>query len=157
MPYISQVAIGKLTHLNVFANDYATPDGTGIRDYIHVVDLAIGHVKALNKIEAIGGIDAYNLGTGHGYSVLEMIEAFEKASEKTIPYKVVGRRSGDAAICFADPTKAKEQLDWEATRGINVMCEDTWRWQQNNHNGYGKVLNKITSNKKPVQNVAAVF
>ncbi|ASN05997.1 UDP-glucose 4-epimerase GalE [Virgibacillus necropolis] len=157
MPYISQVAIGKLPYLNVFGNDYPTKDGTGLRDYIHVVDLAIGHLKALEKVQSTSGIGAYNLGTGRGYSVLEMVEAFEKASGKKVPYTIKDRRQGDAAICFADPTKAREQLGWEATRGINVMCEDTWRWQQNNPNGYEKLVKPITKSGTPVQRYAAGF
>ncbi|WP_430509935.1 UDP-glucose 4-epimerase GalE [Gottfriedia solisilvae] len=138
MPFISQVAVGKLQSLSVYGNDYPTNDGTGIRDYIHVVDLALGHIKALEKLENNSGIEAYNLGTGIGYSVLEMVNAFEKASGENIPYTINERRQGDAAICYANPTKAKEQLGWKATRGIDIMCEDTWRWQKNNPNGYSK-------------------
>ncbi|WJQ00215.1 UDP-glucose 4-epimerase GalE [Geobacillus stearothermophilus] len=136
MPYITQVAVGKLKELYVFGNDYPTVDGTGVRDYIHVVDLAIGHVKALEKVMNTTGVEAYNLGTGRGYSVLELISAFEKVTGIKIPYKIVGRRPGDVAICYADPTKAKEELGWVATRGIEEMCRDAWRWQSNNPNGY---------------------
>jgi UDP-glucose 4-epimerase len=120
----------------VFGNYYPTVDGTGVRDYIHVVDLAIGHVKALEKVMNTTGIEAYNLGTGRGYSVLELVSAFEKVTGIKIPYKIVGRRPGDVAICYADPTKAKEELGWVATRGIEEMCCDAWRWQSNNPNGY---------------------
>lgn len=136
MPYVTQVAIGKLKELNIFGNDYPTKDGTGIRDYIHVVDLAKGHVKALEKVLETKGIEAYNLGTGKGYSVLEMVKAFEKVSGKKIPYKVIGRRPGDVAICFADVSKAKRELGWEAEYGLEEMCVDSWRWQVNNKNGY---------------------
>ncbi|PEK49054.1 UDP-glucose 4-epimerase GalE [Bacillus toyonensis] len=136
MPYVTQVAIGKLKELNIFGNDYPTKDGTGVRDYIHVVDLAKGHVKALEKVLETTGIDAYNLGTGKGYSVLEMVNAFEKVSGKKIPYKIIGRRPGDVAICFADVSKAKRELGWEAEYGLEEMCLDSWRWQVNNKNGY---------------------
>ncbi|MGN4447078.1 UDP-glucose 4-epimerase GalE [Bacillus cereus group sp. MYBK79-1] len=136
MPYVTQVAVGKLKELNIFGNDYPTKDGTGVRDYIHVVDLAKGHVKALEKILETKGIEAYNLGTGKGYSVLEMVKAFEKVSGKKIPYKVIGRRPGDVAICFADVSKAKQELGWEAEYGLEEMCVDSWRWQVNNKNGY---------------------
>jgi UDP-glucose 4-epimerase len=136
MPYITQVAVGKREELRVFGNDYPTPDGTGVRDYIHVVDLALGHLKALEKVLEGTGVDAYNLGTGTGYSVLDMVKAFEKASDKKIPYNVVERRPGDVSESYADPTKAKKELDWEAKRGIQEMCEDSWRWQSTNLNGY---------------------
>lgn len=136
VPYISQVAIEKLESLSVFGNDYPTPDGTGVRDYIHVVDLAIGHVRAIDKIESKTGVRIYNLGTGRGYSVLEMVEAFKKASGRNIPYKIVGRRPGDIAECFADPSLAKKELNWIAEKGIDEMCADTWRWQSQNPNGY---------------------
>jgi len=136
MPYVTQVAVGKLKELNIFGNDYPTKDGTGVRDYIHVVDLAKGHVKALEKVLETKGIEAYNLGTGKGYSVLEMVKAFEKVSGKKIPYKVIGRRPGDVAICFADVSKAKRELGWEAEYGLEEMCVDSWRWQVNNKNGY---------------------
>ncbi|HDR4738202.1 TPA: UDP-glucose 4-epimerase GalE [Bacillus cereus] len=136
MPYVTQVAVGKLKELNIFGNDYPTKDGTGVRDYIHVVDLAKGHVKALEKVLKTKGVEAYNLGTGKGYSVLEMVKAFEKVSGKKIPYKVIGRRPGDVAICFADVSKAKRELGWEAEYGLEEMCVDFWRWQVNNKNGY---------------------
>lgn len=136
LPYISQVAVGKLDELNVFGGDYATLDGTGVRDYIHVVDLATGHLKALEKILASTGVGAYNLGTGNGYSVLQIVHAFEKASGRNIPYKITARRPGDIGICYADPTKASLELGWTAIRGIEEMCEDSWRWQFNNPNGY---------------------
>ena len=136
MPYITQVAVGKLDHLNVFGDDYDTPDGTGVRDYIHVVDLALGHIKAVEKIESSTGVCVYNLGTGVGYSVLDVVKAFEKASGKTIKYEIVPRRPGDLATCYSDPTKAKEELGWVAERGIDKMCEDSWRWQKNNPEGY---------------------
>ena len=136
MPYITQVAVGKRDHLNVFGNDYPTHDGTGVRDYIHVVDLAIGHVKALDKIKENCGLKIYNLGTGHGYSVLDIVKAFEKASGVKIPYEITARRPGDIAECYADATKAKEELGWEAQYGIEEMCADSWRWQKNNPEGY---------------------
>lgn len=136
MPYISQVAVGKLAKLGVFGDDYDTPDGTGVRDYIHVVDLAVGHVKAIKKLEEKEGLSLFNLGTGVGYSVLDMAKAFSKACGKEIPYEIKPRREGDIAKCYADPTKAKAQLGWEAVRGLDEMCEDTWRWQSMNPNGY---------------------
>ncbi len=136
LPFISQVAVGKLSKLSVFGNDYPTKDGTGVRDYIHVVDLANGHVKALDKISSNPGVSIYNLGTGQGYSVLEMIDAFKKASSKNIPYEIVHRRPGDIASCYADPSKAKDDLGWIAERDINRMCEDAWRWQSKNPEGY---------------------
>lgn len=137
MPYITQVAIGKLPALSVFGDDYDTPDGTGVRDYIHVVDLAEGHVKALDNIlEGGKGVQVFNLGTGHGYSVLDIVKAFEKASGKKVPYKIVSRRPGDIATCYSDPSKAKEVLGWEAKRGLAEMCEDSWRWQSQNPNGF---------------------
>lgn len=137
MPYITQVAVGKLKELRVFGSDYPTVDGTGVRDYIHVVDLALGHLKALDKIITNSGVEAYNLGTGTGYSVLEIVSAFEKASGKKIPYQITDRRPGDIAACFADPVKAKQELGWAAERDIEDMCRDSWRWQENNPNGYG--------------------
>lgn len=140
LPYISQVAVGKMDRLNIYGNDYQTRDGTGVRDYIHVVDLAIGHVKALEKILLTTGIEAYNLGTGTGYSVMEVVKAFEKASSKTIPYVVTERRSGDIGVCYANPLKAQRELNFQANRGIKTMCEDAWHWQQNNPNGYGKLI-----------------
>jgi UDP-glucose 4-epimerase len=136
VPYIAQVAVGKLDKLCVFANDYPTPDGTGIRDYIHVVDLALGHLKALDKLASNPGMVTYNLGTGRGYSVLEVISAFENASGKTIPYEVIERRPGDIASCYADPSKAQDDMGWSADRGIDEMCADAWRWQSSNPNGY---------------------
>ncbi|MEM5662849.1 UDP-glucose 4-epimerase GalE [Bacillus cereus] len=139
MPYVTQVAVGKLKKLNVFGNDYPTKDGTGVRDYIHVVDLANGHVKALVKVLHTTGVNAYNLGTGTGYSVLGMIEAFEKVSGKKVPYKITERRPGDVAVCFADVSKAKRELGWEATRGLEEMCMDSWRWQLNNKCGYQEI------------------
>ncbi|MBO4544563.1 MAG: UDP-glucose 4-epimerase GalE, partial [Verrucomicrobia bacterium] len=129
MPYIAQVATGKLAKLRVFGNDYPTPDGTGVRDYIHVTDLALGHLAALKRTLTKTGVDVYNLGTGNGYSVLQLLKAFEKASNKTIPYEIVERRPGDIAACYADPSKAKAELGWQATRGVDEMCEDVWRWQ----------------------------
>ena len=138
MPYITQVAVGKLEKLGVFGDDYDTPDGTGVRDYIHVVDLAIGHVKAIDYILTNPGLDVINLGTGVGYSVLDMVKAFSKACGKEIPYEIKPRRAGDIAMCYADPKKAKEVLGWEAKRGLDEMCADTWRWQSQNPNGYAK-------------------
>lgn len=136
-PYITQVAVGKLDHVNVFGNDYDTPDGTGVRDYIHVVDLALGHVKAIEKINAMdGGVKIYNLGTGIGYSVLEVIEAFRKATGKEIPYVIGPRRAGDIATCYAATDKAEKELGWKAQRGLDEMCEDAWRWQSMNPDGY---------------------
>jgi len=136
IPYISQVAVGKLERLSVFGGDYDTPDGTGVRDYIHVVDLAKGHVKALQALKDKSQILIVNLGTGNGYSVLDMVKAFEKASGKNIPYKIVDRRSGDIATCYADPVYAEERLGWKAECELDEMCEDTWRWQGMNPNGY---------------------
>lgn len=136
MPYITQVAVGKLKELGVFGNDYDTHDGTGVRDYIHVVDLAVGHVKALKKIEEKAGLCVYNLGTGTGYSVLDLVKNFEEASGVKIPYVIKERRAGDIATCYADPAKAEKELGWRAERGILEMCEDSWRWQKNNPNGY---------------------
>ena len=135
-PYITQVAVGKLKEVNVFGNDYDTPDGTGVRDYIHVMDLAIGHVKALQKFADKPDVYIYNLGPGRGYSVLEMIQAFSKAVGHDIPYVIKPRRAGDIATCYADATKAKNELGWTAERGIDEMCQDAWRWQSNNPNGY---------------------
>lgn len=136
MPYVAQVAIGKLERVHVFGNDYPTVDGTGVRDYIHVVDLANGHLRALERILGRTGIDIYNLGTGQGYSVLEMIAAFEVASARSIPYTIAERRDGDSAICYADTAKAYQELGWIARRGLEEMCEDTWRWQLANPGGY---------------------
>ncbi|HFS82441.1 MAG TPA: UDP-glucose 4-epimerase GalE [Epsilonproteobacteria bacterium] len=136
MPFIAQTAVGKRDHLNVFGDDYDTVDGTGVRDYIHVVDLARGHIDALEKIKSFDGVMTVNLGTGNGYSVLEVVRAFEKASGKKVPYVIAPRRNGDIATCFADPSYAKAVLGWEATKDINAMCEDHWRWQSKNPNGY---------------------
>ena len=136
MPYITQVAVGKLEKLGVFGNDYDTHDGTGVRDYIHVVDLAKGHVKALKKIEDNSGLSLYNLGTGTGYSVLDIVKNFEEASGVKIPYEIKPRRPGDIATCYADASKAEKELGWKAELGIREMCEDSWRWQKNNPNGY---------------------
>ena len=138
MPYISQVAVGKLEKLGVFGDDYDTPDGTGVRDYIHVVDLAKGHVKAINYIFSNPGLDVINLGTGVGYSVLDMVKAFGKACGKEIPYEIKPRRAGDIAMCYADPAKAARVLGWKAEKGLDEMCADTWRWQSQNPNGYEK-------------------
>ncbi len=136
LPFITQVAVGKLDCLQVFGNDYPTKDGTGVRDYIHVVDLALGHLKALEKLESNPGVVTCNLGTGRGYSVLDVIKAFEKASGVEIKYRLVERRAGDIAQCYADPTNAKDTLGWIAERGIEHMCEDSWRWQSANPDGY---------------------
>ena len=136
MPYITQVAVGKLPQLGVFGDDYDTPDGTGVRDYIHVVDLAKGHVKALKKIEEKAGLCIYNLGTGHGYSVLDIVKNFEKANGVKIPYVIKDRRPGDIATCYSDASKAERELGWKAEKGILEMCADSWRWQSNNPNGY---------------------
>ncbi len=138
MPYITQVAVGRLPQLSVFGDDYDTPDGTGVRDYIHVVDLARGHIKAVEYIKDRTGCEAVNLGTGNGTSVLELVKAFEKASGVAVPYKIVGRRAGDPAKVYADASKAKELLGWTAEYGIERMCSDNWRWQHNNPNGYGE-------------------
>ena len=135
MPYITQVAIGKLECLNVCGNDYPTPDGTGVRDYIHVVDLAHGHIKALDRLLKVKGCEVYNLGTGKGYSVLDVVKAFEKASGIKINYRIAPRRAGDVACCYADATKAKEVLGWQAQYDIDDMCADSWRWQSQNPNG----------------------
>lgn len=134
MPYINYVASGKLNHLNVFGNDYDTPDGTGVRDYIHVVDLALGHIRAIEKAREIKGIEIYNLGTGKGYSVLDIVKAFEKANNIKIKYEIVARRPGDIATCYADPSKAKRELNWEATRDLEQMCKDSWRYTKNKFN-----------------------
>ena len=136
MPYITQVAVGKLEKLGVFGDDYDTHDGTGVRDYIHVVDLAVGHVKAIDYILTNPGLDVINLGTGVGYSVLDMVKAFSKACGKELPYEIKPRREGDIAMCYADPAKALNVLGWKAERGLDEMCEDSWRWQSQNPNGY---------------------
>ncbi len=136
VPYITQVAVGKLKALNVFGDDYDTPDGTGVRDYIHVVDLALGHLKALEKLQSKPGVVTYNLGTGQGYSVLEVVKAFSKVLGRDVPYHVVARRPGDIAMCYANPEKANQEMGWTAKRGLDEMCSDSWRWQQNNPQGY---------------------
>ena len=136
LPYVAQVAVGKLKELGVFGNDYNTPDGTGVRDYIHVVDLAKGHVKALQALERHCGVAIYNLGTGHGYSVLDVVNAFQKATGIPIPYSIKPRRPGDIDIYYSDPTKAKRELGWEAKLSLEDMCADAWRWQKNNPRGY---------------------
>ena len=136
VPYVAQVAVGKRPCLGVFGNDYDTPDGTGVRDYIHVVDLAAGHVKAIEKLRENPGVEVYNLGSGNGYSVLQVVAAFEKACGHAIPYEIKPRREGDIATCYCDPQKAKEDLGWEAKYGIEEMCEDSWRWQSTNPDGY---------------------
>lgn len=136
VPYITQVAIGKLRVLNIFGSDYETPDGTGVRDYIHVVDLAAGHIKALQKLNENPGNVVYNLGTGKGYSVLEIINTFSKVTGKEIPYRFVERRPGDVAVSYADPSKANNELSWSAKYGLEEMCTDAWRWQRNNPEGY---------------------
>ncbi|HHI75636.1 MAG TPA: UDP-glucose 4-epimerase GalE [Gammaproteobacteria bacterium] len=138
MPYIAQVAVGKLERLSVFGGDYPTPDGTGVRDYIHVVDLARGHLAALARLDEHPGCVTYNLGTGTGYSVLDMVKAFERASGREVPYQVVERRPGDIAACWADPSLARRELGWEAQHDLQAMCEDTWRWQSANPEGYGE-------------------
>jgi UDP-glucose 4-epimerase len=136
LPYISQVGVGKLKELQVFGNDYPTPDGTGVRDFIHVVDLAVGHLHALNKLAGNPGVVTFNLGTGRGYSVLEMITAFEAACGKPIPYRIVARRPGDVASSYADPSKAQKEMGWTARRFLDDICRDAWRWQSQNPNGY---------------------
>lgn len=136
LPYIAQVAVGKLPELVVFGNDYPTPDGTGVRDYIHVMDLAEGHLRALEALKTRTGAHIWNLGTGQGYSVLDMVRAFQTESGKTVPYRIASRRPGDIAICYADPSKAERDLGWKARRGLSEMMRDTWRWQQMNPNGY---------------------
>ena len=136
VPYIAQVAVGKLEYLNVFGNDYDTPDGTGVRDYIHVVDLAKGHVKAVKKLTDKEGVSIYNLGTGVGYSVLDVLHAYEKACGKTLKYEIKPRRDGDVAVCYSDSAKAKKELGWVAEKGIEEMCADSWKWQSMNPDGY---------------------
>ncbi|MBQ6267257.1 MAG: UDP-glucose 4-epimerase GalE [Clostridia bacterium] len=136
VPYVAQVAIGKLDHLNVNGSDWPTPDGTGVRDYIHVVDLAIGHIRAVEKVLAEQSCTTYNLGTGVGYSVLDVVRAFSKACGKPVKYEFAPRRPGDIAICYSDPTKARAELHWTAERGLDEMCEDVWRWQSQNPDGY---------------------
>lgn len=136
VPYIAQVAVGRLEKLGVFGDDYDTPDGTGVRDYIHVVDLALGHVKAVEKLKDKEGVSIYNLGTGRGYSVLEVLHAYERACGKTLPYEIKPRRAGDIATCYADASKAERELGWTAQRGIDQMCADSWKWQSMNPNGF---------------------
>jgi UDP-glucose 4-epimerase len=136
VPYITQVAVGRLEALPVFGNDYPTPDGTGVRDYIHVMDLAVGHERALAKLANGGGVFTLNLGTGRGYSVLEMVAAFERASGRPVRYKIMPRRPGDIAVCYADPTRAGAELGWSAVRGLDEMCVDSWRWQSQNPDGF---------------------
>lgn len=136
LPYVAQVAVGKLEKVHVFGNDYPTHDGTGVRDYIHVVDLAMGHLKAIEKKSGCSGVHIYNLGTGNGYSVLDIVHAFEKACGKTLPYQIDPRRPGDIAECYANASKAAEELGWKAERGIAEMCEDSWRWQSTHPNGF---------------------
>ncbi len=138
VPYIAQVAVGKLEKLGVFGDDYPTHDGTGVRDYIHVVDLAKGHVKALKKLAPGSGVSIYNLGTGNGYSVLDVLHAYEKACKKTLPYEIKPRRAGDIATCYCDASKAREELGWVAEKGIEDMCADSWKWQSMNPDGYAK-------------------
>jgi UDP-glucose 4-epimerase len=138
MPFVAQVAVGRRAHLSVFGADYPTPDGTGVRDFIHVVDLARGHLAALKRVDEHKGVFTVNLGTGNGYSVLDMVRAFELASGRQVPYKIVERRPGDIAQCYADPAKATELLKWRAQKDINDMCADSWRWQSGNPNGYSK-------------------
>ncbi len=137
LPFVAQVAVGRRAYVNVWGNDYPTPDGTGVRDYIHVVDLALGHLKALERLDQHAECRAINLGTGVGYSVLDMLRAFEQASGKPVPYQVAERRAGDIAACYADPAQAIELLGWRAERNLQVMCSDAWRWQSGNPNGYG--------------------
>ena len=136
MPYVAQVAVGRYPFVRVWGNDYPTPDGTGIRDYIHVMDLAIGHIKALQKLETKPGLVTYNLGTGRGYSVMEVIHSFEKASQHEIPYKTMERRQGDVAVSYADPSRANRELNWQANKTLDDMCKDSWQWQSQNPNGY---------------------
>ncbi|MBP6505446.1 MAG: UDP-glucose 4-epimerase GalE [Rhodoferax sp.] len=136
LPFVAQVAVGRRPHVNVWGNDYATPDGTGVRDYIHVVDLALGHIKALERLQRHAECRAINLGTGVGYSVLDMLRAFEQASGKPVPYKLAERRAGDIAACYADPAQALELLGWQAQRDLQTMCVDAWRWQSSNPQGY---------------------
>ena len=138
LPYVAQVAVGRLASLSIYGSDYPTHDGTGVRDYIHVVDLALGHLKALDKLAVNPGLAVYNLGTGTGYSVLDVVKAFEAASGRKIPYSLQPRRPGDIAECWADPAKAKAELGWAATRDLKTMCEDTWRWQSQNPKGYSE-------------------
>lgn len=146
VPYIAQVAVGRLDCLGVFGDDYNTPDGTGVRDYIHVVDLAVGHVKAIEKLKTGKGVHIYNLGTGVGYSVLDVVKAYEKASGKKVPYQVKPRRAGDIAACYCDASKAEAQLGWTAKRGIEEMCADSWKWQSMNPDGYRSASQGVSRN-----------
>lgn len=146
MPYITQVAIGKREHLNIFGNDYDTHDGTGVRDYIHVVDLAKGHLKALKKVMTRTGIDTFNLGTGIGYSVLDVVKSYEKVTSQKIPYNFAQRRSGDISKCYADTNKANKELDWKAIKNLEDMCQDSWRWQKNNPDGYTEEIKELFEN-----------
>lgn len=157
LPYISQVAVGKIGSLQIYGDDYDTNDGTGVRDYIHVVDLAKGHTKALKKVQSVCEINAYNLGTGTGYSVLEMVKAFEKVSGKVIPYTIEARRLGDIGICYADITKAEKYLHFRASKGIDEMCADAWHWQLNNPNGYEKLLDTVIHHKSLVYKAMGSF
>jgi UDP-glucose 4-epimerase len=136
MPYVSRVAVGRLPELHVFGDDYDTPDGTGVRDYIHVMDLAEGHLKAMEKLETKPGLVTYNLGTGRGVSVLDMVAAFERIAGREIPKRITDRRPGDVAVCYADPSRAEQEIGWKARRGIDAMCADAWRWQSTNPDGY---------------------
>lgn len=157
MPYITQVAIGKLKELSIYGNQYSTNDGTGVRDYIHVVDLARGHIKALEKVTQETGVDSYNLGTGKGYSVLEVVAAFEKSAIVNIPYKVVAPRAGDIAICYADPSKATQKLGWYAKKSLEEMCEDSWRWQSRNPNGYEVITTNLAERNPCLSKDSEVF
>jgi UDP-glucose 4-epimerase len=148
LPYLTQVAVGKLKQLAVFGDDYETPDGTGVRDYIHVVDLATGHLKALEATQNKVGAHVWNLGTGRGHSVLELVHAFEQLIDRKLPYRIAPRRAGDIAVCYADPSKASEELGWQATRGLDEMLKDAWRWQQKNPNGF--VANRSILRKPPL-------
>jgi UDP-glucose 4-epimerase len=148
LPFVAQVAVGRREFLNVWGNDYATPDGTGVRDYIHVLDLALGHLKALERLEKNQECLCVNLGTGVGYSVLDMVRAFEKASGKSVPFKIAPRRAGDIASCYADPATALAKLGWRAERDLQAMCTDAWRWQSNNPHGYGLVEASVTNSGK---------
>lgn len=145
MPYITQVAVGKLKKLRVFGNDYPTHDGTGVRDYIHIKDLALGHIAALNKLGegGVSGFAVYNLGTGSGYSVLDIVKAFSKACGRDIPYEIAPRRDGDIAACYASTEKAEKELGWKAQKGLNEMCEDSWRWQKNNPQGFAALKSDL--------------
>jgi UDP-glucose 4-epimerase len=138
MPYITQVAVGRRDHLSVFGNDYDTPDGTGVRDYIHVVDLARGHVAAVEYVTTHQGCEVFNLGTGTGYSVLDMVNAFVEVNQVAVPYEIVARRPGDIATCYADPAKSAEGLGWKAEKNLQDMCRDSWNWQSKNPMGYGE-------------------